>query len=111
MLEEALVNILGYFPYYMRPPFLSVNQQALSVLAELEYNVVIGDLNTRDWDFQTETGIETAKQLFVAGLDQGNTIVEAHDQEAWTHDDLINFMISTIQTRGIKSKSILTPNL
>ncbi|KAF2794231.1 carbohydrate-binding module family 18 protein [Melanomma pulvis-pyrius CBS 109.77] len=106
MLEDALMNILGYFPYYMRPPFLSVNQQALSVLGDLEYNVVIGDLNTKDWDYQSQLGINTAKQLFVDGLNQGYTIVEAHDQEAWTHGELIDFMISTVQNRSIKTVTV-----
>lgn len=104
LLEEAMVNILGYFPYYMRPPFLSVNAQALSVLGDLDYHVIIGDLNTKDWEYQTQTGIETAKKLFTDGLDIGYTIVESHDQEVWTHDDLINFMIATVQSRGLKSR-------
>lgn len=105
LLEDALVNILGYFPYYMRPPFLSVNAQALSVLGDLEYNVIIGDLNTKDWDYQTASGIQIAKQLFVDGLDKGYTIVEAHDQEPYSHGELIDFMIATVQNRSIKSKT------
>lgn len=108
-LEDALVNILGYMPYYMRPPYLSINAQALSVLRELEYYVVIGDLNTRDWDFQTETGIVQAQNLFVQGLDAGYTIIEAHEQEPWSHDVLINFMIKTILERNLTSKHAALP--
>jgi hypothetical protein len=104
LLEEAMINILGYFPYYMRPPFLSVNAVALQALKELQYHVIIGDLNTKDWQYQTESGIETAKKLFTDGLDIGRTIVEAHEQEVWTHGVLIDFMIQTIQARGLKSK-------
>ena len=109
LLEEALVNILGYFPYYMRPPFLSVNAVALQALKELQYHVIIGDLNTKDWQYQSESGIETAKKLFTDGLDIGRTIVEAHDQEDWTHGVLIDFMIQTIQARGLKSKGQINP--
>lgn len=104
LLEEALVNILGYFPYYMRPPFLSVNAVALQALKELQYHVIIGDLNTKDWQYQSESGIETAKKLFTDGLDLGRTIIEAHEQEEWTHGVLIDFMIQTIQARGLKSE-------
>ncbi|KAF2273520.1 glycoside hydrolase/deacetylase [Westerdykella ornata] len=100
-LEEALVNILGYMPTYMRPPFLSYNQAVLDVMRDLQYVVIIGDLNTRDWAYQSATEIENAKQLFVTGLDQGFTIVEAHDQEEWTHGVLIDFMIQTVQQRGL----------
>jgi peptidoglycan/xylan/chitin deacetylase (PgdA/CDA1 family) len=102
-LETALTNILGYFPYYMRPPFLSVNAGALATLRELEYNVVIGDLNTEDWSYQSAAGIEVAKQKLVTGLDAGGTIIEAHDQEEWTHGVLIDFMIATIVQRGLTS--------
>ncbi|XP_014551011.1 carbohydrate-binding module family 18 protein, partial [Bipolaris victoriae FI3] len=106
LLEEALVNILGYFPYYMRPPFLSVNAVALQALKELQYHVIIGDLNTKDWQYQSESGIETAKKLFTDGLDLGRTIIEAHEQEEWTHGVLIDFMIQTIQARGLKTVTV-----
>jgi peptidoglycan/xylan/chitin deacetylase (PgdA/CDA1 family) len=109
LLEEALISILGYFPYYMRPPFLSVNQQALSVLNDLEYHVIIGDLNTKDWQYQSESQIDIAKQLFIDGLNQGGTIVEAHEQELWTQGVLIDFMISSVQNRSIKSKGTTLP--
>lgn len=109
LLEEALISILGYFPYYMRPPFLSVNQQALGILNDLEYYVIIGDLNTKDWQYQSESQIDIAKQLFIDGLSQGGTIVEAHEQEIWTQGVLIDFMISTVQNRSIKSKSTTLP--
>lgn len=105
LLEEAMVNILGYFPYYMRPPFLSVNAQALSVLKELEYHVIIGDLNTKDWEYQTQAGIEIAKKLFVDGLDMGYTIVESHEQEIWSQGVLIDYMIKIVKDRGLKSRS------
>jgi hypothetical protein len=88
----------------MRPPFLSLDANTLSVLKDLNYHVVIGDLNTKGWEYQSETGINTAKQLFIDGLDQGYTIVESHDQEEWTHGELIDYMISVVQSRGIKSK-------
>ncbi|KAL5418594.1 hypothetical protein PMIN04_007295 [Paraphaeosphaeria minitans] len=106
LLEEAMVNILGYFPYYMRPPFLSVNAQALSVLKELRYHVIIGDLNTKDWEYQTQAGIEIAKKLFVDGLDLGHTIVESHEQEVWSHGVLIDYMIKIVKDRGLKTVTV-----
>jgi peptidoglycan/xylan/chitin deacetylase (PgdA/CDA1 family) len=104
-LEDALMNIVGFFPYYMRPPFLSINAQALDVLRQLEYNVVIGDLNTEDWNYQSASKINVAKQKFITGLDSGGTIIEAHDQEPYTHDVLMDFMIQTIVQRGLRSTS------
>ncbi|KAF1359138.1 glycoside hydrolase/deacetylase, partial [Lizonia empirigonia] len=106
LLEEAMVNILGYFPYYMRPPFLSVDANSLQVLKDLDYHVIIGDLNTKDWEYQTESGIEIAKKLFTDGLDMGYTIVESHEQEVWTHGVLIDYMIEVVRNRSIKTVTV-----
>lgn len=106
LLEDAMMNILGYFPYYMRPPFLSVNANALQVLKELQYHVIIGDLNTKDWEYQSPSGIEQAKKLFTDGLDMGYTIVEAHEQEPYSHDILIDHMIKIVKDRGLKSEFV-----
>jgi len=103
-LEDAMLDILGFFPYYMRPPLLSVNSQALHVLQELEYHVIIGDLNTKDWKYQTKETVGEAKRLFVEGLERGYSIVEAHDQELWTQGELIDYMIAVVRERGIQSK-------
>ena len=40
MNEIALVDILGYFPTYMRPPYTSWNADTLTELGELGYHVV-----------------------------------------------------------------------
>jgi len=88
----------------MRPPLLSVNSQALGVLKELEYHVIIGDLNTKDWKYQAKETVGEAKRLFVEGLERGYSIVEAHDQELWTQGELIDYMIAVVRERGIKSK-------
>jgi peptidoglycan/xylan/chitin deacetylase (PgdA/CDA1 family) len=104
-LEDAMTNILGYFPYYMRPPFLSVNSQALAVLKDLEYHVIIGDLNTKDWKYQSESTIGEAKKLFDLGLEKGYSIVEAHDQIFWTQGELIDYMIKVVTEKSIKSKN------
>jgi len=105
LLEDAMTNMLGFFPYYMRPPFLAANSQALAVLKELEYHVIIGDLNTKDWKYQSADTIGEAKKLFDLGLERGYSIVEAHDQEEWTQGELIDYMIGVVRERGIKSES------
>ena len=109
-LEDAMLDILGFFPYYMRPPLLSVNTQALRVLQELEYHVIIGDLNTKDWKYQAKETVGEAKQLFIQGLEKGYSIVEAHDQELWTQGELIDYMIGVVRERGVKSKSSTLPS-
>lgn len=108
-LEVALTNIIGKWSPYMRPPYLSYNQAVLNTLGSLGYYVIIGNLNTKDWAYQTQSGIETSKQLFLDGLANGGSISEAHDPEYWTQGVLIDFMISTIQSRGLTSKNETFP--
>jgi peptidoglycan/xylan/chitin deacetylase (PgdA/CDA1 family) len=107
-LENAMMNILGFFPYYMRPPFLSVTSEALAVLQELEYHVIIGDLNTKDWKYQSADTIVEAKKLFDLGLERGYSIVEGHDQLEWTQGELIDHMIKVVKDTSIKSKAHLS---
>ncbi|KAH6876269.1 hypothetical protein BKA58DRAFT_419603, partial [Alternaria rosae] len=101
-LEDAMTNMLGFFPYYMRPPFLAANSQALGVLKELEYHVIISDLNTKDWKYQSADTIREAKEMFDQGLERGYSIVEAHDQAEWTQGELIDYMIKVVRKRSIK---------
>lgn len=75
----------------------------------LQRGVVIGDLNTKDWEYQSETGINTAKKLFIDGPDQGYTIVEVHEQKIWTHGELIDYMISVVKSRV--SRPLLSLNV
>lgn len=105
-LEDALKTILGYFPRYMRPPYLSVNSQALTTLGQLGYVVIYGDLNTKDYLYQTPDTIGTAKQRFVDGLNAGQSIVEAHDPLELTARDLVDFMIETIVSRGLRTVTV-----
>lgn len=39
-LEDAFVNILGYFPYYMRVPYFDYGTTVLPIMAQLEYHVI-----------------------------------------------------------------------
>jgi peptidoglycan/xylan/chitin deacetylase (PgdA/CDA1 family) len=47
--ETALTTIIGRFPTYMRPPYLSYNANTLSTLATLGYHVIQLDIDTLDW--------------------------------------------------------------
>ncbi|KAK3939044.1 hypothetical protein QBC46DRAFT_316660 [Diplogelasinospora grovesii] len=47
--EMALVDILGFFPTYLRPPYTKWNDDALNDLKALGYHVTNYDIDTRDW--------------------------------------------------------------
>ncbi|KAI1319865.1 hypothetical protein EDD11_002859 [Mortierella claussenii] len=61
-LEAAFKTILGKVPTFMRPPYGSVNAQALSVLGGLGYKVITWDEDTEDW--QHPTDVATSLNLY-----------------------------------------------
>jgi peptidoglycan/xylan/chitin deacetylase (PgdA/CDA1 family) len=48
-LETALLDIIGKYPTYMRPPYLDIDAKTLTVLGTLGYSVIMNDLNPQDW--------------------------------------------------------------
>ena len=96
--EDALLDILGKFPTYMRPPYFSWNDDNLETLGELGYKVIHADVDTLDW----EGDMTAAKANFEAGIDAGGSIVLAHDVHENTAHDLVPAMIVAIQQRGLR---------
>ncbi|KAK9793922.1 hypothetical protein SCARD494_06022 [Seiridium cardinale] len=45
----ALVDILGFFPTYFRPPYTQCSADCSNDLGALGYHVVNYDIDTRDW--------------------------------------------------------------
>ena len=54
--ERALVNIFGFFPTYMRPPYGECGVACLEDMGELGYHVVNWNLDTQDWRHQEDIG-------------------------------------------------------
>ncbi|KAF7136995.1 hypothetical protein CNMCM5793_006746 [Aspergillus hiratsukae] len=52
-LEEAFARIIGFYPTYMRMPFLMFNEVALSALADLGYHVIGASIDTKDYEMMT----------------------------------------------------------
>ncbi|KAH8653566.1 hypothetical protein BX600DRAFT_471181 [Xylariales sp. PMI_506] len=102
-LEDALVNILGYFPYYMRFPYLEYGTTALAIMAQLEYHVIDLDINTQDWLYNTVETEPTSEQQYTDGLNEGGTISLSHDPEPLTGMLLVDYMINEITSRGLQS--------
>src|SRR3569833_2429254 len=51
--EQALVNIIGKKPAYMRPPYLETGGQFLPTLKGLGYKVITNNIDAGDWNNQT----------------------------------------------------------
>ncbi len=102
LLESALIQILGYYPTYMRSPYFSTNGLVLQTMGELGYHVVHADIDTLDWANNSEGGIQTSVQRFRDGLNAGGSIALAHDVHQWTANVLVQAMIDEIRNRGLR---------
>ncbi|KAI5848420.1 hypothetical protein BZA05DRAFT_420297 [Tricharina praecox] len=59
--EQAFLSILGRYPTYMRPPYISCNTACQTTMAALGYHVIIWDLDTDDYNNVTPELIQNAK--------------------------------------------------
>lgn len=103
-LESAFIDILGYFPTYMRPPFFSYNDQVLQTVGSLGYHVIIADIDTLDWENDSPDAISESIRLFNADLDAGSSIALAHDVHEQTVVSLTPAMIASVRERGLRGK-------
>ncbi|SPO07431.1 related to deacetylase [Cephalotrichum gorgonifer] len=101
-LDDALADIIGKTPTYMRPPFFSWNSQNLATLGALGYKVIHADVDTLDWQFDYPASIAN----FNNGIDAGGSIVLAHDVHAGTVNTLVPAMIASLKARGLKSVTV-----
>ena len=102
-LDNALKQILGYSPTYMRPPYLSTNALALQTLGELGYHVIQVDIDTKDYENDSETAIQTAVNNFRDGLAAGGTLELSHDVHEWTARVLVQSMIDQVKEKGLRA--------
>lgn len=68
-LEDALVNLIGKKPAYIRPPYLESSGSVLSVTSQLNYVVVTDDIDAGDWNNQSP---QQSEQKFVQAGPSGN---------------------------------------
>lgn len=102
LVESALMQILGYYPTYMRPPYFSTNDLVLQTMSELGYHVIQAGIDTLDWANDSQSGIQTSVQRFVDGLNAGGSIELSHDVHQWTANVLVQAMIDEVKRRGLR---------
>lgn len=100
--EEAFLNIFGFYPTYMRPPYGSCERGCLDRMAGLGYHVINWNVDTQDWAHQDNIGESMANfDQAVEGDPGANSyIVLAHDIHGQTVYALANYMIETALARG-----------
>jgi peptidoglycan/xylan/chitin deacetylase (PgdA/CDA1 family) len=103
--EDALMNILGVYPVYMRPPFLEVGGVTLEVLAEMEYYVITEDIDTEDWQNTSPTLIPASLTNYENGIAAGGSLSLSHDPLENTANWLVGQIVSYLDSQGLKCMS------
>lgn len=111
--EQAINNILGLFPTYMRPPYLSCDATCQTRAANLGYHVIQTDLDTLDWDNDSEAKIGIAKANFDNALNgrtpsQSSFLPLTHDNHYWTVYSLAEYMLQRMQREGYAGVTVGT---
>ncbi|KAB5513328.1 carbohydrate esterase family 4 protein [Coniochaeta sp. 2T2.1] len=101
--EEALANILGFYPAYFRPPYgLCDTTECMADLGEMGYHVVNFDVDTKDFEHDSgdlATGIQWSKDIFGTWARE-MAIVLAHDVYNETAETLVPYMLEVVAERG-----------
>ncbi|UNI21543.1 hypothetical protein JDV02_007523 [Purpureocillium takamizusanense] len=104
--EMAFRNIFGWFPTYMRPPFLSCGSNCQALMSQLGYHIVSTNLDTKDYENDSPTQIQVSKDRYSAGMSNtsisNSYIVLAHDTHEQTVTNLTDYMVRVAKDRGYK---------
>jgi peptidoglycan/xylan/chitin deacetylase (PgdA/CDA1 family) len=103
-LATALKSIIGVSPTYMRPPYFYTNAAVLETLGGLGYHVIEADIDTKDYENDSEALIQNAVNTFDAGIDAGGSIESSHDIHQWTANVLVQAMIDKVKSKGLTRK-------
>jgi len=102
-LETAHLAIIGKAPTYMRPPYLSTNDLALSTLAGLGYKIIEVDIDTQDWAEGPIGEIDLSIQWYEGNQTAGGTISLNHDPYQPTAEQFIPAIITYLAGKNLKS--------
>lgn len=97
--EQAMVNIFGRKPAYVRPPYLETGGQFLSVMRQMNYSVINDDIDTGDWNNQPATASEQMFQR--AGAAGMGHIPLMHETYQSTVTTLTSWLIEWARTNGL----------
>ncbi|KAF8424849.1 hypothetical protein EV426DRAFT_70847 [Tirmania nivea] len=106
-LESALLSIIGRYPTYMRPPYLNCGATCLSTLNTLGYHVMITNLDTRDWQYNTPSTNWQSQQIFNNAISStsgtsGSWLVLAHSNHETSVELLTGYMIDRARSQGYR---------
>ncbi|KAF2145415.1 carbohydrate esterase family 4 protein [Aplosporella prunicola CBS 121167] len=99
-LEEALVNIIGVKPTYMRPPYLATGNNVQSTMASLGYRIITNDVDAGDWNGYS---VQQSEQQFSnAGASGNGHIPLMHETYETTVNQLVPWLINWAKQNNLK---------
>jgi hypothetical protein len=100
LVEQALVNIIGVKPAYMRPPFLDTGGQVLPTMQSMGYRVVTNDIDAGDWAGLTVD--DSIGRFTEAGTDGDGHIPLMHEVYNTTVETLVPWIIGWAVEAGMQ---------
>lgn len=98
--EQAIVNIIGKKPAYMRPPYLATGGNVLPTMKSLGYKVITTDIDTGDWDGKTPQ--QSQQKFEQAGAGGNGHIPLMHETYASTVQTLTPWLINWAKQNNLK---------
>ncbi|KAK1760264.1 deacetylase-like protein [Echria macrotheca] len=98
--EDALVNLVGIKPAYMRPPYLETSGQFLPTMKSMNYKVITNDVDAGDWNNKSP---QQSQQTFQqAGTGGNGHIPLMHETYSGTVNTLTPWLINWAKTNNLK---------
>ncbi|KAI0460610.1 carbohydrate esterase family 4 protein [Xylaria acuta] len=98
--EQAMVNIFGRKPAYVRPPYLETGGQFLSVMRQMNVSVINDDIDTGDWNNQSPQ--QSQQKFQQAGAGGMGHIPLMHETYQSTVTTLTTWLINWAKTNNLK---------
>lgn len=98
--DQALVNIIGKKPAYMRPPYLETGGSFLPTLKGLNYKVITDDIDSGDWNKNTPA--QSQQKFSSAGASGNGHIPLMHETYDTTVNTLTPWLINWANTNKLK---------
>ena len=100
LVEDALVNLIGVKPAYMRPPYLATGGAVLPTMSQLGYKVVTDDVDSQDWNGWSA---QQSQQAFEqAGASGNGHIPLMHETYESTVRELTPWLINWAKENGLQ---------
>ncbi|CAE7013090.1 hypothetical protein CFE70_002316 [Pyrenophora teres f. teres 0-1] len=98
--EQAIVNIIGKKPTYMRPPYLATGGNVLPTMRNLGYRVITNDVDSGDWAGNTPQ--QSQQKFQQAGTSGNGHISLMHETYASTVNTLTPWLITWAKNNNLK---------